>query len=103
MMALPICSACGLRQTLRAPRCARCGAPLDDSQSSPVSQPPGAEDRLTDTELTPAPDAAWAAVAGERWQRFWLRIAGNSPRPDRRNGQWSRWAPSPERRDDSDG
>ncbi len=30
-MTLPTCPACGLRQILRAPRCARCGAPLDGS------------------------------------------------------------------------
>lgn len=51
-MTSPTCPACGLRQTLRAPRCARCGAPLDGSPIAPMEPLPGAT----------APEAATAVI-----------------------------------------
>ena len=91
-MTLPICPACGLRQTLRAPRCARCGAPLEDVQRSYAPQ--SESDSFPHSDSVPAQDVPGRMVAVERWQRFWLRVAGSSGRPGRQSGQWSRWAPN---------
>ncbi len=48
------CPACGLKQTLAAPRCARCGAPLDGSMPPvpPVPTP------ATGSAQTAEPDAS---------------------------------------------
>lgn len=75
-MTSPSCPACGLRQTLRAPRCARCGAPLDGSPIAPMAPLRGAEaatapmdvvDPADDRTLTrPAPpeESPWVPVPG---------------------------------------
>ena len=104
------CPACGLQQTLAAPRCARCGAPLDGSQpervyqrpaghrsatSHPPAVPPDGvpDDRtvLRDALLTPPGSAAlppWAmpgTVPSQPqqsfWRRLWRRIIGAPEQP----------------------
>lgn len=65
-MTLPTCPACGLQQTLRAPRCARCGAPLDGSPVIPPGGPaigaPGSDGRSAAVADSPA-DAPTTAFA----------------------------------------
>jgi len=46
VMTARTCPACGLQQTLAAPRCARCGAPLEQSmKAAPAAGPAPVEDR----------------------------------------------------------
>ncbi|MFT3861064.1 hypothetical protein [Micropruina sp.] len=92
------CPACRLQQTLAAPRCARCGAPLEGS--APVAPEVGSprpaasipDDRtvLRDALLAPPQPGSFLPTSATSrppsgqpsfWQRLWRRLVGQPERP----------------------
>ena len=111
-MTARVCPACGLEQPLVAPRCARCGAPLDGSRVGMISRPPlgpasDVDDRsvlesrpLGSGPAAPAsPGTGRSTLQSDRgwrrlWRRFRARPGGSTPQPPR--GEWAQWGSSPE-------
>ncbi len=96
-MALPTCPACGLRQTLRAPRCARCGAPLDGSPVIPPGGPalsePGSDGRPGGTGSTSDAPTTEFTAAGQPTAEF--PATGDADDLTLLRGQPGSWDPVP--------